>query len=69
MPEKNDDVEQIAVWLDGLERCLEDVIRISRDPDEVETMRRRRGIYSGIAAEVRGGNWRLAKDHPPKARK
>jgi len=52
------EVEQIAAWLDGLEVALEDVIRTNRDPDEVETMRRRRGIYAGIASEVRGGNWR-----------
>lgn len=56
-----DKVEMIAMWLDGLERCLEDVIRISADPVEVRTMQERRGIYSGIASDVRNENWRTKR--------
>lgn len=49
-------VTEIVAWLQGLEERLGQIIEREGDP----TMRARRGIYSGIADDVRdkwGGRW------------
>jgi hypothetical protein len=45
--------EEIVAWLEGLERCRERVVAVTRDPVEREEMKARRGIYEGVAADIR----------------
>lgn len=53
-----DGVESIAAWLDGLESALEHTIdRVAGEAEKAELLPRR-GIYSGVASDVRSGNWK-----------
>ncbi len=46
-------VDEISAWLMGLEHARENVAACGTDPREVIVMRARRGVYEGIADDVR----------------
>lgn len=51
---QSDVIGEICVWLRGLENIRRNVTRISTDPQEVEVMRARQGLYEGVAADIEG---------------
>jgi hypothetical protein len=53
------DPERIAKWLDGLETALTRMISLA-SMEERTFLIPRRGIYKGIADDIRNGNWRRA---------
>lgn len=50
--------ERIARWLEGLEHALEDTIQNHARSSERAQLLPRRGIYRGIADDIRNGNWK-----------
>jgi hypothetical protein len=53
-------VKKIADYLDGLESTLLSTLRLNITKEERATLTERRGIYSGMADDVRNGNWKRA---------
>ena len=44
---------EIVAWLEGLEHMRENTVSISSDAREVAVMQARRGVYEGIADDIK----------------
>lgn len=64
-PQPKGAINEIVAWLEGLEHTRAQAERIASDPEEKAAMRARRGIYKGIAQDIKH-KWGSPSSSPAK---
>lgn len=66
-PQPKGAINEIVAWLEGLEHTRAQAERIASDPEEKAAMRARRGIYEGIAQDIKH-KWGSPSSSDPKVK-